>query len=335
MQTALPHETLLWIGFNIFVIIMLAIDLGVFNREAHRITIKESLIWTAVWIILALLFNVGLLIYADTDLALQYLSGYLIEKSLSMDNLFVFLMIFSYFGVPNRYQHKVLFWGILGALIFRALFIFAGVALINRFHWIIYVLGFFLLYTGFRMAVQKDAEVDPEKNPVLKLARRIFPVTQRYHGDHFFTRSGGKLFATPLFIVLLVIETTDVMFAVDSIPAILAISRDPFIVYSSNVFAILGLRAMFFALAGIMQLFEYLHYGLSAILVFVGLKMLLSEWIHLPVWIALLVIAVILIGTIVVSVIHGKHQLRREQPEPASQPQSSSQASETSGYEEE
>ncbi|HKJ69067.1 MAG TPA: TerC family protein [bacterium] len=333
MHTALPHETLLWIAFNIFVIIMLAIDLGIFNREAHRITIRESLIWTAVWIILALLFNVGIWLYSDTELALQYLSGYLIEKSLSMDNLFVFLVIFGYFGVPKRYQHKVLFWGILGALIFRAIFIFAGVALINRFHWVIYVLGLFLLYTGFRMAFQKDEEVDPEKNPVLKLARRIFPLTQSYRGDHFFTRLDGRIFATPLFVVLLVIETTDVMFAVDSIPAILAISRDPFIVYSSNVFAILGLRALFFALAGIMQLFEYLHYGLAAILVFVGIKMLLSEWLHIPVWIALLVIAVILTFTIVVSVIHGKHTLGQDQPAPASQPQSASQMMETSGYE--
>jgi len=309
METALPHETLLWIGFNIFVVIMLAIDLGVFNREAHKITIKESLIWTAVWIILALLFNLGIYLYSNSaELALQYLSGYLIEKSLSMDNLFVFLVIFTYFGVPNRYQHKVLFWGILGALIFRAIFIFAGVALINRFHWIIYLLGAFLLYTGYKMIFQKGEDVDPEKNPVLKIAQKIFPVTPSFHGDNFFTRINGKLFATPLFIVLIMIETTDVMFAVDSIPAILAISRDPFIVYSSNVFAILGLRALFFALAGIMQLFEYLHYGLAAILIFVGLKMLLSEWIHLPVWIALSVIAFILTSTIIFSVLHAKKE---------------------------
>ncbi len=309
METALPHETILWIGFNIFVVIMLAIDLGVFNREAHKITIKESLIWTAVWIILALLFNLGIYLYSSsTELALQYLSGYLIEKSLSMDNLFVFLVIFTYFGVPNRYQHNVLFWGILGALIFRAIFIFAGVALINRFHWIIYVLGAFLLYTGYKMIYEEGEEIDPERNPVLKVVRKIFPVTSSFHGDNFFTRINGKLFATPLFIVLIMIETTDVMFAVDSIPAILAISRDPFIVYSSNVFAILGLRALFFALAGIMQLFEYLHYGLAAILIFVGLKMLLSEWIHLPVWIALSVIAIILTGTIGFSVLQAKKE---------------------------
>jgi len=310
----MPDQTLLWVGFNFFVVIMLAIDLGVFNREAHKITIRESLIWTAVWIGLALLFNVGIWYYEGTDLALKFLSGYLIEKSLSMDNLFVFLVIFTYFRVDKKYQHKVLFWGIIGALVFRALFIFAGVALINRFHWVIYILGLFLLYTGFKMAFQSGRDVDVEKNPMLNLVQKIFPVTNRYRGDHFFVREGGKLFATPLFIVLVVIETTDVMFAVDSIPAILAISRDPFIVYSSNVFAILGLRALFFALSGIMQLFEYLHYGLAAILIFVGIKMLISDWIHLPVWIALSVIALILIVTIVLSVLHGKKMASAERP---------------------
>jgi len=336
MHTALPHETILWIGFNIFVIIMLAIDLGIFNREAHKITIRESLIWTGVWIALALLFNLGIWLYSgDTDLALQFLSGYLIEKSLSMDNLFVFLVIFTYFGVTDRYQHKVLFWGILGALIFRAVFIFAGVALINKFHWIIYVLGVFLLYTGGRMALQTDVEVQPEKNPVLKLARKIFPITTEFHGAEFFIRDQGKRWATPLFVVLLVIETTDVMFAVDSIPAILAISRDPFIVYSSNVFAILGLRALFFALAGIMRLFEYLHYGLAAILVFVGLKMLVSEWIHLPVWIALIIIAVILTTTILASILFPKNG--RQAGEPATEGGSSGQSEylESASYEEE
>ncbi|MCF7805144.1 MAG: TerC family protein [Candidatus Marinimicrobia bacterium] len=304
----MPNDTLLWIGFNIFVLIMLAIDLGVFNREAHKITVRESLIWTAVWIGLALLFNAGIWYYSGTDKALEFLSGYLIEKSLSMDNLFVFLVIFTYFKVSKEFQHKVLFWGIIGALVFRALFIFAGVALINKFHWLIYVLGIFLLYTGFKMAFQSDHDVDVEKNPMLNLVRKIFPVTGQYRGDRFFIKEQGKLFATPLFIVLVMIETTDVMFAVDSIPAILAISRDPFIVYSSNVFAILGLRALFFALAGIMELFEYLHYGLAAILGFVGMKMLLSEWVHLPVWLALTVIAIILTVTITTSVYHGKKQ---------------------------
>lgn len=311
----MSQPTWLWVTFNLFVLLMLAIDLGVFNRSAHKITIRESLIWTAVWIGLALVFNAGLWYYEGTDKALEFLSGYLIEKSLSMDNLFVFLVIFTYFQVSKKYQHKVLFWGIIGALVFRAIFIFAGVALINKFHWLIYVLGVFLLYTGFKMAFQSGRDVDVESNPVMKLVRRIFPVTENYRDGKFFTREKGKLFATPLFIVLVVIETTDVMFAVDSIPAILAITRDPFLVYSSNVFAILGLRALFFALAGIMQLFEYLHYGLAAILVFVGIKMLISEWVHLPVWIALSVIAIILTFTIIMSVIHGKRQSYANEPQ--------------------
>jgi len=300
------NTTLLWIVFNLFVILMLAIDLGVFNRHAHKISIRESLIWTFVWIALALVFGVGVWQYAGSQKALEYLSGYLIEKSLSMDNLFVFLVIFTYFKVSDRYRHKVLFWGIIGALVFRALFIFAGVTLLNRFEWVVYVLGVFLIYTGIRLATETDKEVDIERNPVLGLVRKVLPVTTSYREDNFFVREKGKLFATPLFIVLVVIETTDVMFAVDSIPAILAISRDPFIVYSSNVFAILGLRALFFALAGIMELFEYLHYGLAAILVFVGIKMLLSHWIHLPVWVALSVIAVILTVTMVASIRHGR-----------------------------
>lgn len=310
----MPNQTLLWIGFNIFVLIMLAIDLGVFNREAHKITVRESLIWTGAWIGMALLFNAGIWYFEGADFALKFLSGYLIEKSLSMDNLFVFLVIFTYFQVEKKYQHKVLFWGIIGALVFRALFIFAGVALINKFHWLIYVLGVFLLYTGFKMAFQSGRDVDVEKNPVLTLMQKFFPVTNGYRKDHFFVREGGKLLATPLFVVLVVIETTDVMFAVDSIPAILAISRDPFIVYSSNVFAILGLRALFFALAGIMQLFEYLHYGLAAILIFVGIKMLISEWVHLPVWIALSVITLILTTTIVASVLHGNKPPPQDSP---------------------
>ena len=304
----LPNETLLFVIFNIFVLIMLAVDLGVFNREPHKITIRESLIWSAVWIGLALLFGAGMWYFEGAEVGLKYLSGYLIEKSLSMDNLFVFLMIFTYFKVDKIYQHKVLFWGIVGALVFRALFIFAGVAVLNKFHWVIYVLGAFLIYTGYKMAVDSGREIDVEHNPVLRAVRRMFPVTEQYHGRNFFIRTSGKLFATPLFVVLIAIETTDIMFAVDSIPAILAITRDPFIVYSSNVFAILGLRALFFALAGIMQLFEYLHFGLAAILVFVGIKMLLSEVLHIPVWIALSVIAVILTVTIVTSVRHAKKQ---------------------------
>lgn len=308
METLLHSETTLWILFNLFVLLMLAIDLGIFNREAHSITIKESLIWTLVWIVLALAFGGGIWHYAGSQKALEYLSGYLIEKSLSMDNLFVFLVIFTYFDVSDRYRHKVLFWGIVGALLFRALFIFAGVSLLNHFEWVIYILGTFLIYTGIRLATETEKKVEVEKNPVLRLVRKIFPITDSYRGEHFFVREKGKLLATPMLVVLVAIETTDVMFAVDSIPAILAISRDPFIVYSSNVFAILGLRALFFALAGIMALFEYLHYGLAAILVFVGIKMLISDWVHLPVWVALLTIAGILTVTMIASVVLGKKQ---------------------------
>lgn len=296
------HDVFLWTVFNIFVIIMLVVDLKVFHRKAHEISLKEALIWTAFWIVLALLFGVGVYWRMGHTPALHYLTGYLIEKSLSMDNLFVFLMIFSYFKVEQRYQHNVLFWGIFGALIMRAIFIFAGVALINRFHWIIYVFGAFLIFTGIKMALQREQHVEPEKNPVLKLVRRLVPITKNYHGEHFFVRVNKKLVATPLFIVLVVIETTDVMFALDSIPAILAITTDPFIVYSSNVFAILGLRALYFALEATMRLFYYIRYGLSIILAFVGVKMLISEYIHLPVTIALGVIFGVLATSILASI---------------------------------
>lgn len=263
----------LWIGFNVFVLAMLALDLGVFHRKAHVVKIKEALIWSAVWIALALLFNVGVYYWRGPQTALEFLTGYLLEKSLSVDNVFVFLLIFSYFRVPALCQHKVLFWGILGALIMRTVFIAAGIRLIQQFHWVIYVFGAFLIFTGIKMALQKDKEIYPEKNPVIKLFRRLMPVTQDHDEEsRFFVRKAGRLHATPLFVALLVVETTDVIFAVDSIPAILAITRDPFIVYTSNVFAILGLRALYFALAGIMPMFHYLHYGLSAILVFVGVK---------------------------------------------------------------
>ncbi len=306
------NQTWLWIGFNIFVIAMLALDLGVFHRRSHAVKIKEALIWSAVWIGLALLFNLGILIWSDANTALKFLTGYLIEKSLSVDNLFVFLMIFSYFQVPASYQHNVLFWGILGALIMRAIFIFAGVTLIAKFHWVIYIFGAFLIYSGIKMALAKDKEVHPERNPVLKLFKKIMPVTDDYVGNRFFVVQAGRRFATPLFIVLIVIETTDVMFALDSIPAILAITVDPFIVYSSNVFAILGLRALYFALAGIMGLFQYLHYGLSAILVFVGIKMIVAEFYKLPTAIALGVIAAILAISIIASMIRTRRDAVRE-----------------------
>lgn len=297
----MSNELWRWIGFNVFVLAMLALDLGVFHRKSHEVKIKEALAWSGVWIALALAFNTVLYYWRGEQAALEFFTGYLIEKSLSVDNIFVFIMIFAYFKVPALYQHKILFWGILGALVMRALFIATGVALIQKFHWVIYVFGAFLIVTGLKMALQKDKEIHPEKNPVLKLFRRFMPVSTQYDGDKFFTKSGARRFATPMFVLLLLIETTDVIFAVDSIPAILAITTDPFIVYTSNVFAILGLRALYFALAGVMQRFHYLAYGLAAILVFVGAKMMLVDFYKLPIAVALGVVAGILAVSIVAS----------------------------------
>jgi len=312
----MSSELWMWIGFNVFVLAMLALDLGVFHRKAHEVKIKEALIWSGVWIALALVFNYGLYLWRGPQTALEFLTGYLIEKSLSVDNIFVFIMIFAYFKVPAVYQHKILFWGILGALVMRAIFIATGVTLIEKFHWVIYVFGAFLIITGIKMAVQKDKEIHPEKNPVLKLFRRFMPVSTQYVGDKFFIKQQGRRFATPLFVVLLLIETTDVIFAVDSIPAILAITTDPFIVYTSNVFAILGLRALYFALAGIMQLFHYLAYGLSAILVFVGAKMMLVDFYKLPIGIALGVVAGILTLSIAASLLYPKTETKALVKEP-------------------
>ena len=299
----MSNQILWWVVFNIFVLAMLAIDLGVFHRKAHEIKTKEALIWSAIWITLALLFNLGIYFWRGPQTALEFLTGYLIEKSLSVDNIFIFLLIFSYFRVPALYQHKVLFWGILGALVMRAIFIAAGVTLIQKFHWLIYIFGGFLILTGIKMALEKEKKIHPERNPVLRLFRRFVPVTSDYEGDKFLVKREGRYFATPLFITLLIVETTDVIFAIDSIPAILAITLDPFIVYTSNVFAILGLRSLYFALAGIMQLFHYLHYGLSAILVFVGAKMLLAYIYKIPVDIALGVVAGFLLISVIVSII--------------------------------
>ncbi len=295
-----------WAGFLLFVLLMLALDLGVFHRKSHEVKIREALAWSAVWISLALIFNVGVYFLMGKEKAIEFLTGYVIEKSLSVDNLFVFIMVFSYFNVDTKYQHKVLFWGILGALVMRAIFIFAGVALIQQFHWIIYVFGAFLIFTGIKMLVQKDEKIEPEKNPLVRLFKRFFPVTDAMHGDRFFVKINAKTVATPLFIVLLIIEFTDLIFAVDSIPAILAISTDTFIIFTSNVFAILGLRALYFALAGIAKLFYYLKYGLSAILVFVGVKMVIAGFFKIPVMYSLLVIVSILILSVLASVIFPK-----------------------------
>jgi len=311
----MSSQVWMWVAFNAFVLVMLAVDLGVLHRQSHEVTLKEALLWSGIWIALALLFALGVYSWDGPQPALEFLTGYLIEKSLSVDNIFVFVLIFSYFKVPARYQHTVLFWGILGALVMRAIFIFAGIALLQRLHWILYVFGALLILTGIKMATEKDKEIHPDKNPVLKLFRRLVAVTEDYHADHFFMKQGGQYAATPLFIVLLVVETTDVIFAVDSIPAILGITMDPFLVYTSNVFAILGLRALYFALAGVMRLFHYLHYGLSAILVFVGAKMLLADVYKLPVGVALGVIAGILLIAVIASVMR-PHQ-RDVVPTPA------------------
>ncbi len=293
----------LWAGFIAFVILMLALDLGVFNRKSHAVGIKEALKWSAIWIGMALIFNYGVYHFMGKEKGLEFLTGYLIEKALSVDNLFVFIMLFSMFDVEPKYQHKVLFWGILGALVMRAIFIFAGVALIQRFSWIIYVFGAFLVFTGIKMLFHKEEQIDPNKNPMVRLFKRFLPVTPEMHGNKFFVKINHKSYATPLFIVLIIIEFTDVIFATDSIPAILAISHDPFIIFSSNVFAILGLRALYFALAGITKYFHYLKYGLAAILIFVGVKMSIAGFFHFPIVLSLLIIMGVLLVSIIASLI--------------------------------
>ena len=290
-----------WIGFNAFVLIMLALDLGVFHKKTHEVKVKEALIWTAVWIALAMVFNAGIFYFFGKEKGVEFLTGYVIEKSLSVDNIFVFIMVFSYFQIPTKYQHKVLFWGVLGALVMRVIFIFAGVALISKFHWIIYIFGGFLIFTGFKMLLQEDKPIEPEKNPLIKLVRKILPVSNELHGDKFIIKQGAKTIATPLLLVLVLIEFTDLIFAVDSIPAILAISKDPFIVYTSNVFAIMGLRSLYFALSGITQYFVYLKYGLAAILIFVGTKMSIVDFYKVPVLLSLLIIVTILAISVIAS----------------------------------
>ena len=298
-----------WLGFTAFVLAMLALDLGVFHRKAHAVSIREAAIWSAVWVTLSMIFNLGLYYFQGSEVAVQFFTGYLIEKSLSVDNIFVFALIFGYFAVPSADQHRVLFWGILGALVMRAVFILAGSALLAEFHWIIYIFGGFLIVTGLRMALHQEMEIHPENNPVLKLVRRLMPVSRDYHGHHFFVREAGRLVATPLFLVLVLLETTDLVFAVDSIPAIFAITDDPFVVYTSNIFAILGLRSLYFLLAGIMDKFAYLKLGLSGVLVFVGAKMLLTEIYKIPSLISLAVIAAIL----TVAVLASLRKTRREE----------------------
>jgi tellurite resistance protein TerC len=312
----------LWIAFNVFVLLMLALDLGVFHRKSHVVSIKEATIWSVVWISLALVFNLGIYLfwdrisptstYSNSEAALAFFTGYLIEKSLSVDNIFVFVLIFTFFAVPAAYQHRVLFWGILGALLMRGTLIAVGAALLKEFHWIIYVFGAFLILTGIRMALHRNEQMHPEQNPLVRLLRRIMPVTENYEGDKFFIRRAGRLMATPLLLVLLLVESTDLVFAVDSIPAIFAVTNDPFLVYTSNVFAILGLRSLYFLLAGVVDRFYYLKLGLSAVLVFVGFKMVMVDLYKIPVGISLGVIASILAVSVIASLWRSQRLLNLE-----------------------
>jgi len=299
----MPDHLLAWIGFSAFVLAMLALDLGTFHRKSRALSLKEALTWSAVWIGLALAFNTGIYYRHGGEKALQFFTGYLVELSLSVDNLFVFLLVFGYFKVPAQYRHKVLFWGIIGALIMRAVFIATGITLIAKFHWIIYLFGALLVGSGIKMTLQRDKEIHPGRNPVLKLFHRFMRVTPECDGGRFFVKQHGRILASPLFVVALILESTDLVFAVDSVPAVLAITPDPFIVFTSNVFAILGIRSMFFALEGVMKQFHYLHYGLSAVLVFVGTKMLLAGFYKIPTSVSLLLILSILFVSVITSLL--------------------------------
>src|SRR5690554_3769940 len=298
--------SMFWVGFIILIIFLLALDMFVFHKKGEVVRVKKALWLSLFWISLALIFNIGVYFFLGKDLALEFLTAYLIEKSLSVDNLFVFILIFSYFGVAPKYHHKLLFWGVLGALVLRGIFILVGVALITKFHFLIYIMGAFLVYTGIKMAFSHGTELDPENNPLVKWASKHLPMKRTSDDGKFFVRENGKLYFTPLFLVLIMIESTDVVFAVDSIPAILAISKDPFIVYTSNVFALLGLRALYFALAGIMKLFHYLHYGLSLILAFIGVKLILSDIYHIDMMYALIGVGGILAISIIASLLFPK-----------------------------
>jgi tellurite resistance protein TerC len=304
-----------WIGFLALIAVLLLFDMLVLHRRAHVISAREAALESAGWIAIGLSFTLVFLVWQGGGAAGEYLAGYLIEKSLSIDNVFVWALILSYFAVPREYQHRVLFWGIFGALVLRAVFIFAGVALLNQFSWLIFVFGGFLVITAVRLLFHDDEQVHPENNPVLKVVRRVIPSTSEYDGQQLFTRRDGVLLATPLFAVLIVVETSDVVFAVDSIPAILAVTRNEFVVFTSNAFAILGLRALYFLLADLKDRFEYLRQGLAAILAYVGVKMLISEWYHIPIWISLGVIAVVLTVSIVVSILYGGRDGEETEPD--------------------
>jgi len=305
------NEILLFGLFNVFILLLLAIDLGVFHRTPHAIGLKEATLWSILWVAVALVFNAGVFFVAGHNKGLEFLTGYLIERALSFDNIFVFVVIFSYFGVPTQYQYKALIWGVIGALITRLIFIVAGTALIAKFEWILYVFGVVLIASGWKIMVQKGTEVHPERNIFIRLVRRLFPVVTNYDSPRFFQRIGGRAFMTPLFLVLVTIETTDIMFAMDSIPAVFGVTRDPFIVYSSNVFAILGLRATYFLLAGIMETFHYLSFALSTILIFIGLKMLLEHIYPISTVVSLGVVVVLLLFAIIASLIRNRRLARK------------------------
>lgn len=292
-------QTMLWIAFAVIMTVMFTLDLGVFSRKSHEVSFREALAWTSVWVGLAMLFNAGILVFLGTEKALEFFTGYLIEESLSVDNLFVFIMIFSYFHVSRAHQPKILKWGILGALVMRGVFIFLGIELFDRFHWLVYLFGGVLIFTGIKMAFGGEEKIEPEKNLLVRLARKFLPVTRKIHGDRFFIRKGKLWAATPLLLTLLVVESSDLIFAIDSIPAILAVTRDPFIVYTSNVFAIMGLRSLYYLLSNVMEMFAYLKLGVSFILAFVGLKMLLSSVCPIPIYFSLGVI----IGALAISII--------------------------------
>ena len=299
-----------WVAFCAGTAILLVLDMFVFHRRAHEPTLRESALWTLFWCSLALAFNAWVWYWAGSFHAINFFTGYLVEWSLSMDNVFVFVVIFSYFGVPLKYQYRVLFWGILGAIVMRLTFILAAYQLLHRFEWIFYVFGAFLIYTGIKLASAHGAETNPDQNIVLRFARRFLRVAKGSHGQKFFIRQDGRLYVTSLFLVLLVVESTDVVFAIDSVPAIFGITREPFIVFTSNVFAIMRLRALYFLLAGVMGLFRYLHYGLSAILIFIGVKMILHDFVHIKHWHSLLVIVALLAIAIVTSLMAARRERR-------------------------
>ncbi len=306
------HETSLavWIGFVVFILAVLLLDLGVFHKKSHTVGFKESIIWSCIWIALAMVFSFIIYLWHGKEDTMLFLTGYVIEKSLSVDNLFVFLLIFGYFKIPNEYQHKVLFYGILGALVMRAFFIWAGIAVIEKFSWVIYIFGAFLVLSGIKMLIPQKEEHDLEKSWVIIWSKKIFPTTPDFHGDKFFIKQGGKWLVTPLFITLIFVEFSDVVFAVDSIPAIIGITNDPFLVFSSNVFAILGLRSLYFALKGFADMFHYLKYGLALILMFIGVKMLIAHWYHMPIAVTMTVIFSVLLMSVLGSIISNNRKLK-------------------------